>query len=84
MNEAVRPRCIELVDLESARQTLARALPVAENDLPWRALEHAHEKLGETPAFSHAVGAALIVSLVSWAASSAIGSSGRVEVFHRK
>jgi GTP pyrophosphokinase len=62
MNEAVRPRCIELVDLESARQTLARALPVAENDLPWRALEHAHEKLGETPAFSHAVGAALIVA----------------------
>ncbi len=34
--------------------------------------------------FWTAVGAALIVSLVSWAASSAIGSSGRVEVFHRK
>ena len=34
--------------------------------------------------FWTAVGAALIVSLVSWAASSAIGSSGRVEVFHHK
>lgn len=34
--------------------------------------------------FWTAVGTALIVSLVSWAASSAIGSSGRVEVFHRK
>lgn len=34
--------------------------------------------------FWTAVGASLIVSLVSWAASSAIGSSGRVEVFHRK
>ncbi|HVN42512.1 MAG TPA: phage holin family protein [Steroidobacteraceae bacterium] len=32
--------------------------------------------------FWTALGAALIVSLVSWAASSAIGSSGRVEVFH--
>ena len=32
--------------------------------------------------FWTAVGASLIVSLVSWAASSAIGSSGRVEVFH--
>ena len=31
--------------------------------------------------FWTAVGAALIVSLVSWAASSAIGSTGKVEVF---
>jgi len=32
--------------------------------------------------FWTAVGAALVVSLVSWAASSAIGPTGRVEVFH--
>jgi putative membrane protein len=32
--------------------------------------------------FWTAVGTSIIVSLVSWAASSAIGSSGRVEVFH--
>jgi putative membrane protein len=32
--------------------------------------------------FWTAVGAALIVSLVSWAASSAIGSTGKVEIFH--
>lgn len=31
--------------------------------------------------FRTAVGAALVVSLVSWAASSVIGSSGRVEIF---
>lgn len=31
--------------------------------------------------FWTAVGAALIVSLVSWAASSVIGSNGRVEIF---
>ena len=31
--------------------------------------------------FWTAVGAALIVSLVSWAASSAIGSTGKVEIF---
>jgi len=31
--------------------------------------------------FWTAVGAALIVSLVSWAASSAIGSNGKVEIF---
>lgn len=31
--------------------------------------------------FWTAVGAALVVSLVSWAASSAIGSSGKVEIF---
>jgi putative membrane protein len=35
----------------------------------------------EITGFWTAVGAALIVSLVSWAASSAIGSNGRVEVF---
>jgi putative membrane protein len=34
--------------------------------------------------FWTAVGAALIVSLVSWAASSVIGSNGRVEVFRSK
>ncbi|MCA1977910.1 MAG: bifunctional (p)ppGpp synthetase/guanosine-3',5'-bis(diphosphate) 3'-pyrophosphohydrolase [Thiobacillus sp.] len=62
MNEAVRPRCTEVADYESARQLLARALPVAENDLPWRALEWAHERLGGTPAFNHALGAALIVA----------------------
>ncbi len=31
--------------------------------------------------FWTAVGAALVVSLISWAASSAIGSNGKVEVF---
>ncbi|MEW6120889.1 MAG: bifunctional (p)ppGpp synthetase/guanosine-3',5'-bis(diphosphate) 3'-pyrophosphohydrolase [Pseudomonadota bacterium] len=62
MNEAVRPRCTEVADFEAARQVLARALPVAENDLPWRALEWAHAQLGDTPAFSHAVGTALIVA----------------------
>lgn len=31
--------------------------------------------------FWTAVGAALIVSLVSWAASSAIGTNGRIEIF---
>ncbi|NJD30724.1 MAG: phage holin family protein [Gammaproteobacteria bacterium] len=35
----------------------------------------------EISGFWTAVGAALIVSLVSWAASSAIGGNGRVEVF---
>lgn len=35
----------------------------------------------EISGFWTAVGAALIVSLVSWAASSAIGSNGKVEVF---
>jgi len=34
--------------------------------------------------FWTAVGAALIVSLVSWAASSAIGTSGRIEIFTAK
>jgi putative membrane protein len=35
----------------------------------------------EVSGFWTAVGAALIVSLVSWAASSAIGTNGRIEVF---
>ena len=35
----------------------------------------------EISGFWTAVGAALVVSLVSWAASSAIGSNGKVEVF---
>jgi putative membrane protein len=34
--------------------------------------------------FWTAVGAAVIVSLVSWAASSAIGTSGRIEIFTAK
>ncbi len=37
-------------------------LPVAENDLPWRALDYAHRHLGATRDFSHGVGAALIVA----------------------
>ena len=35
----------------------------------------------EISGFWTAVGAALVVSLVSWAASSAIGSNGKVEIF---
>jgi len=35
----------------------------------------------EIAGFWTAVGAALVVSLVSWVASSAIGSSGKVEIF---
>ncbi|MFN3715173.1 MAG: RelA/SpoT family protein, partial [Thiobacillus sp.] len=62
MNDAARPRCTETVDYESARQLLARALPVAENDAPWQALEQAHATLGATPEFAHAVGTALIVA----------------------
>jgi putative membrane protein len=38
----------------------------------------------EISGFWTAVGTALIVSLVSWAASSAIGSSGRIEIFTAK
>jgi putative membrane protein len=38
----------------------------------------------EISGFWTAVGAALIVSLVSWAASSAIGSTGKVEIFTMK
>ena len=62
MNDTIRPRCYEATDLDSARQALARVLPVAENDLPWRALAYAHEQLGATPAFAHSVGTALIVA----------------------
>jgi putative membrane protein len=38
----------------------------------------------EISGFWTAVGAALVVSLVSWAASSAIGSTGRIEIFTAK
>jgi putative membrane protein len=38
----------------------------------------------EISGFWTAVGAALVVSLVSWAASSAIGSTGKVEIFTTK
>jgi putative membrane protein len=38
----------------------------------------------EISGFWTAVGASLIVSLVSWAASSAIGSTGKVEIFTMK
>ncbi len=62
MTEPSKPRCFEATDLEPARQALARVLPVAENDLPWRALEHAHRQLGPSQAFAHSVGAALIVA----------------------
>ncbi len=62
MTETSKPRCFDATDLESARQALARVLPVAENDLPWRALAHAHQALGPSPAFSHSVGTALIVA----------------------
>jgi GTP pyrophosphokinase len=62
MTEISKPRCFDATDLESARQALARVLPVAENDLPWRALEHVHRKLGPGTVFSHSVGTALIVA----------------------
>ena len=62
MTEPSKPRCFEATDLESARLALARVLPVAENHLPWRALEHAHQELGSSQAFAHSVGAALIVA----------------------
>ena len=62
MNDALRPRCNETVDYETARQQLARVLPVAEHDAPWRALEHAFEKLGATSAFAHVVGTASITA----------------------
>jgi GTP pyrophosphokinase len=62
MSEIARPRCFDAVDLESARQALARVLPVAENDLPWRALTYAFEQHGESADFSHSVGSALIVA----------------------
>jgi GTP pyrophosphokinase len=62
MTEISKPRCFDATDLDSARQALARVLPVAENDLPWRALAHAHGQLGPDTAFSHSVGTALIVA----------------------
>jgi GTP pyrophosphokinase len=62
MTETTKPRCFEATDLESARQALARVLPVAENDLPWRALAHAYQQLGPEAAFAQNVGAALIVA----------------------
>ena len=62
MTELSKPRCFDATDLDSARQALARVLPVAENDLPWRALAHAYQTLGPGPAFSHSVGTALIVA----------------------
>ncbi|MFZ3175433.1 MAG: bifunctional (p)ppGpp synthetase/guanosine-3',5'-bis(diphosphate) 3'-pyrophosphohydrolase [Thiobacillus sp.] len=62
MTEPSKPRCFEATDLESARMALARVLPVAENHLPWCALEHAHRQLGPSQAFAHSVGAALIVA----------------------
>jgi GTP pyrophosphokinase len=62
MTETSKPRCFDATDLESARQALARVLPVAENHLPWQALEHAHQQLGASQAFAHSVGAALIVA----------------------
>jgi GTP pyrophosphokinase len=62
MTETTKPRCFEATDLESARQALARVLPVAENDLPWRALAHAYQQLGPSADFAHNVGVALIVA----------------------
>jgi len=62
MTETSKPRCFEATDLESARQALARVLPVAENNLPWRALDYAHQQLGAGHAFAHSVGTALIVA----------------------
>ena len=62
MNETAKPRCFEATDLESAKQALVRVLPVAENDLPWRALAYAHQQLGPSPVFAHSVGTALIVA----------------------
>jgi putative membrane protein len=38
----------------------------------------------EVSGFWTAVGTALVVSLVSWAASSAIGSTGKIEIFTAK
>ncbi len=62
MSETSKPRCYDATDPETARQALARVLPVAENDLPWRALEYAHQQLGASPAFAHSVGSALIAA----------------------
>lgn len=62
MPETSKPRCFDAADPETARQALARVLPVAENDLPWRALDYAYRQLGASPAFAHSVGSALIVA----------------------
>ncbi|MFP5409586.1 MAG: RelA/SpoT family protein [Gammaproteobacteria bacterium] len=62
MNETTKPRCFDATDLDAARQALARVLPVAENDLPWRALAHAHDRLGGSALFAHSVGSALIAA----------------------
>ncbi|MFP5381682.1 MAG: RelA/SpoT family protein [Gammaproteobacteria bacterium] len=61
-SETTRSRCFESADLGTARAALARVLPVAENDLPWQALVHAHERLGTREAFAHSVGTALIIA----------------------
>ncbi len=61
-SEITRSRCFESTDLETARNALARVLPVAENDQPWQALAYAHERLGGGDAFAHGVGTALIVA----------------------
>ncbi|MBT9569218.1 MAG: bifunctional (p)ppGpp synthetase/guanosine-3',5'-bis(diphosphate) 3'-pyrophosphohydrolase [Thiobacillus sp.] len=74
MNETVRPRCFDATDLETARQALARVLPVAENDLPWRALAYAHDHLGGTQAFAHSVGTALIVAELRVGADAVAGA----------
>ncbi len=60
--DTARPRCHDATDLEAARQALARLLPVAENDAPWRALDYAYQQLGATRMFAHSVGTALIVA----------------------
>lgn len=62
MSEKTKPRCFDATDLDAARQALARVLPVAENDLPWRALAHAHDRLGGSELFAHSVGTALIAA----------------------
>ncbi|MEW6416226.1 MAG: bifunctional (p)ppGpp synthetase/guanosine-3',5'-bis(diphosphate) 3'-pyrophosphohydrolase [Pseudomonadota bacterium] len=62
MNETTKPRCFDATDLDSARQALARVLPVAEGDLPLRALAYAHERLGGGASFAHSVGTALITA----------------------
>jgi GTP pyrophosphokinase len=74
MNETVRPRCFDATDLETARQALARVLPVAENDLPWRALAYAHAQLGSSVGFSHSVGTALIVAELRVGADAVAGA----------
>ncbi|MFN3751620.1 MAG: RelA/SpoT family protein [Thiobacillus sp.] len=62
MSETTKPRCFDATDLDGARQALARVLPVAEDELPLRALAHAHECLGGSASFAHSVGTALITA----------------------